>query len=195
MARSPYVWGIDIGKCSLKALRCRLSTDPRKLTVEAVEAIEYPMILSQPDADPVELVRTALEQFISRHNLKGDKVAVSAFGQSGLSKFIKLPPIEAKKIPHIVKYEARQQIPVPLEQVYWDWQRLAASGDEIVVMRRGERIAVIVGKDRYDQLVQPIKKDWRESLMEHRKSLRSSGQAISTQQFEATMRESKAQRR
>lgn len=73
--------------------------------------------------------------------------------------------------------------------------RLAASGDEIVVMRRGERIAVIVGKDRYDQLVQPIKKDWRESLTEHRKSLRSSGQAISTQQFEATMRESKAQRR
>ena len=42
--------------------------------------------------------------------------------------------------------------------------RLAASGDEIVVMRRGERIAVIVGKDRYDQLVQPIKKDWREYL-------------------------------
>ncbi len=73
--------------------------------------------------------------------------------------------------------------------------RLAASGDEIVVMRRGERIAVIVGKDRYDQLVQPIMKDWRESLMEHRKLLRSSGQAISTQQFEATMRESKAQRR
>jgi len=130
MARSPYVWGIDIGKCSLKAMRCRLSADPRKLTVEAVEAIEYPMILSQPDADPVELVRTALEQFTSRHNLKGDKVAVSAFGQSGLSKFIKLPPIEAKKIPQIVKYEARQQIPFPLEQVFWDWQRLAGGFEE-----------------------------------------------------------------
>jgi type IV pilus assembly protein PilM len=46
-------------------------------------------------------------------------------GNLGLSKFIKLPPIESKKIPDIVKYEARQQIPFPLEQVVWRWQRLA----------------------------------------------------------------------
>jgi type IV pilus assembly protein PilM len=77
------------------------------------------MILTQPEADPVALVQSALEQLISRHDLKGDKVAVSVPGNLGLSKFIKLPPIEAKKIPDIVKYEARQQIPFPLEQVVW----------------------------------------------------------------------------
>lgn len=55
---------------------------------------------------------------------------VSVPGQSGLSKFIKLPPIEAKKIPDIVRYEARQQIPFPLEQVEWDWQRLVGGLEE-----------------------------------------------------------------
>jgi type IV pilus assembly protein PilM len=132
MARSPFTWGIDIGKCGLKALRGRLSPggDPRKFVVEGFDYIEYPMILTQPEADATELVRAALAEFTSRNDLRGDRVALSVPGQLGLSKFIKLPPIEAKKIPDIVKYEARQQIPFPMEQVVWDWQRLAGGMEE-----------------------------------------------------------------
>jgi len=130
MARSPFCWGIDIGKCALKAVRGSLSSEPRRLTADAFDYVEYPMLLTQPEADPVELVRAALEEFVGRNDLKGSRVAGSVPGQSGLSKFIKLPPIEAKKIPDIVKYEARQQIPFPLEQVVWDWQRLAGGMEE-----------------------------------------------------------------
>lgn len=131
MASSQYVWGIDIGKCSLKALRCRISpSEPRKLIAEAYDCIEYPMMLTQPEADAPELVRAALAEFVSRNQLQGDRVAVSAPGQSGLAKFIKLPPLEAKKIPDIVKYEANQQIPFPLDQVVWDWQRLGGGIEE-----------------------------------------------------------------
>jgi len=130
MARGGYVWGIDIGKCALKALRCRPGTDPRKLVAEQFEYIEYPMMLTQAEADPVEIVRAAIEELTTRHDLRGDVVAVSVPGHLGLSKFIKLPPIEARKIPDIVKYEARQQIPFPLEQVVWRWQRLAGGMEE-----------------------------------------------------------------
>ncbi|MCE9630727.1 MAG: type IV pilus assembly protein PilM [Planctomycetia bacterium] len=131
MARSPHAWGIDIGKCGLKALRCQASpTEPRKLVADAFEYIEYPMMLSQAEADPVELVSSALEELKSRHSFVGARVAIAAPGQAGLTKFIKLPPIEAKKIPDIVKYEANQQIPFPLDQVIWDWQRLATGIEE-----------------------------------------------------------------
>ena len=130
MARTSYAWGIDIGKCALKAVRCRMSAEPRKIEADAFDYIEYPMILTQPEADPVELVRAALVEFIGRNKLQGDRVAVAVPGQLGLTKFIKLPPIEAKKIPDIVKYEARQQIPFPLDQVVWDWQRLAGGIEE-----------------------------------------------------------------
>ena len=131
MATSPYTWGIDVGKCALKALRCRLSpTEPRKLSADAFDYVEYPMLLSQPEADAAELIRAALEEFTGRNTLRGDRVALSVPGQLGLTKFIKLPPIEAKKIPDIVKYEARQQIPFPLEQVVWDWQRLPGGFEE-----------------------------------------------------------------
>jgi type IV pilus assembly protein PilM len=130
MASSRAVWGIDIGQCALKALRCSASEDPTKVVAEAFDFIEYPKILSQPEADPVELVRDALKLFLSRNSVKGDRVAISVPGQNGLARFIKLPPVESKKIPDIVKYEAKQQIPFPLEEVVWDYQRMAGGMEE-----------------------------------------------------------------
>ena len=157
MARSSYAWGIDIGKCGLKALRCQVSpSDPRKLIADTFEYIEYPMMLSQPEADPVELVRAAIEEFLSRHSLEGDRVAVAAPGQSGLSKFIKLPPIEAKKIPDIVKYEANQQIPFPLDQVRWDWQRLAGGFEESGFVMDAEVAIFAMKREQVNKAIAPF---------------------------------------
>ncbi len=130
MAKSNAVWGIDIGQCALKALRCRAGDEAGTVVADAFDYIEYPKILSQPDADPAELVREALELFMSRNSVRGDKVAISVSGQSGLARFIKLPPVESKKIPDIVKYEARQQIPFALEDVVWDYQQMAGGSEE-----------------------------------------------------------------
>src|SRR4051812_45456272 len=131
MAKSDAVWGIDIGQCALKALRCRPhDKDEKRLVVEAFDYIEYPKILTQPEANRDELIKEALQQFVSRNDLAGEKVAIAVPGQSGLARFIKLPPVERKKIPDIVKYEARQQIPFALEDVVWDYQPLIGSEDE-----------------------------------------------------------------
>ena len=68
MANSGAVWGIDIGQCALKALRCRPhEKDDNRLVAEAFDYIEYPKILSQPEADRDELIREALAQFLSRN--------------------------------------------------------------------------------------------------------------------------------
>ena len=114
--------GIDVGQCALKAMR--LEVKDGQVVATAFEYIEHPKILSQPDADPDELTREALTQFLSRNNIKGDLVAISVPGQSGLARFVKLPPVDEKKIADIVKFEAKQQIPFPLDEVVWDFQRL-----------------------------------------------------------------------
>ncbi|MCA1685025.1 MAG: type IV pilus assembly protein PilM, partial [Planctomycetia bacterium] len=49
---------------------------------------------------------------------------------AGLVKFIKLPPVEKKRIPDIVKFEARQQIPFALEEVVWDYQQIGDDDEE-----------------------------------------------------------------
>lgn len=123
MAVNPGVWGIDIGQCALKALR--LEQINGVVTATAFDYVEHPKILSQPDANPDELTREALEKFLSRNPTKGDQVAMSVPGQSGLARFVKLPPVEEKKITDIVKFEAKQQIPFPLEEVVWDFQKVS----------------------------------------------------------------------
>jgi type IV pilus assembly protein PilM len=121
---TPGVWGIDLGQCGLKAIR--LENIDGEITATAFDYIEHPKILSQPDADPDQLTREALEKFLSRNSLKGDIVAISIPGQSGLARFVKLPPVEEKKIVDIVRFEAKQQIPFPLEEVVWDFQKLGS---------------------------------------------------------------------
>ncbi len=160
MASSHGVWGIDVGQCALKALRCTVAEDGQTVVADAFDYIEYPKILSQPEADPDELIRDALQQFLSRNDVRGDKVAISVSGQAGLSRFIKLPPVESKKIPDIVKYEARQQIPFPLEEVIWDYQQLAGGSEEegftletevgLFAMKREQVFKVIRPFDRAD---------------------------------------------
>lgn len=124
MPRSDAVWGIDIGQCALKALRCRPHEDPHRVVALAFDYIEFPKMLNQPDVDPGELIQDALAQFLSRNNVRGDRVVISVSGQSGLARFVKLPPVDVKKIPDIVRYEARQQIPFALTDVVWDYQQM-----------------------------------------------------------------------
>src|SRR5215831_1981993 len=130
MAKTGSVWGIDLGQCALKALLCRDGDQPGTIVAEAFDYIEYPKMIGQPDANPAELYKEALETFLSRNEVQGTKVAISVSGQSGLARFIKLPPVETKKIPDIVKYEARQQIPFALEDVVWDYQQMAGGSVE-----------------------------------------------------------------
>jgi type IV pilus assembly protein PilM len=123
MTNTPGVWGIDLGQCALKAIRLEDGAEGQ-VVATAFDYIEHPKILSQPDADPDQLTREALDKFLSRNNLRGDTVIISVPGQSGLARFVKLPPVEEKKINDIVRFEAKQQIPFPLEEVVWDYQKL-----------------------------------------------------------------------
>ena len=115
------------------------------------------MLLTQPEADPGELVRDAVEEFLSRNDISGDTIAVSVPGQAGLSKFIKLPPVEASKIPDIVTYEARQQIPFPLEQVIWSWQRLEGGIEESGFVIDAEIALFAMKRDQVAKALEPFK--------------------------------------
>ena len=122
MAKNLTVWGIDIGNSALKAIRCRKAAEPGKIEAVGFDYIEHSKILSQPGADPVEVVGETLQTFLSRNSTKGDKVAISVSGQNTISRFLRLPPVDPKKVPDILKYEAKQWLPFALDDVIWDFQ-------------------------------------------------------------------------
>jgi len=120
MASKLPVWGIDVGQCSLKAIKLQLAGEqPEMLTFDVVEH-EKP--LAQAGGDSAELVKKAIATFVSRNEVKDSQVVISVPGQQTLTRFTKMPPVEAKKIPDMVQYEASQQIPFDMDEVIWDYQ-------------------------------------------------------------------------
>jgi len=126
MAKTRAVWGVDIGQCALKAVKLSFDAKEDKAVLEAFDFVEHPKILSQPDAEPDELIRSALQQFLSRNDVDEQIVYLSVPGQAGLARVVKLPPVESKKVADIVKFEANQQIPFKLDDVAWDYQILGS---------------------------------------------------------------------
>ena len=120
MASSDAAWGIEIGAFAIKAIRLERDGDRALVTDFAV--IPHRKVLSTPDLDQNEMIRLGLGQFISQKAVENETLVFSVPGHSAFARFAKLPPVEMKKVPDIVKFEAVQQIPFPIEEVEWDYQ-------------------------------------------------------------------------
>jgi type IV pilus assembly protein PilM len=120
---SGSVWAIDIGNNSLKALH--LSNAGGVVEVIGFDNIQHGKILNGSGvkaAERDELIALTLRQFVKQNDLGKDDVIVSVPSQNSFARFVKLPPVEVKRIPEIVNFEAAQQIPFDINDVQWDWQ-------------------------------------------------------------------------
>ncbi|HMN97688.1 MAG TPA: type IV pilus assembly protein PilM [Phycisphaerales bacterium] len=115
---------MEIGADSIKAIRLERTGDDVRVTDFAV--IPHKRVLTTPDLDQDEMIRLGLGQFISQKAIEGDRLVMSVPGHAAFARFAKLPPVEPKKVPDIVKFEAVQQIPFPIDQVEWDYQTFVA---------------------------------------------------------------------
>jgi len=125
MASSNVCWGIEIGAAAIKAVKLE------NLGEAGVRVLEYanilhPKPLSSPDVNPNDVLRVSLGALTSQFDLTKSQIAISVPGHAAFARFAKLPPVEPKKVPDIVKFEAMQQIPFPLDQVEWDYQTFTA---------------------------------------------------------------------
>lgn len=120
MASSNACWGIEIGASAIKGLK--LVNEGDRLRIADFIWLPHPKPASSPDVDPNEVIRLGINSLAAQADLSKAAIAVSVPGHMAFARFAKLPPVEAKKVPDIVKFEAMQQIPFPLEQVEWDYQ-------------------------------------------------------------------------
>ena len=126
MAHPSAAWGIEIGQFAIKAIRLERSGDEVQVTDFSV--VPHRKVLSTPDVDAIEMTRLSLGQLISENNLENEHLVISVPGHSAFARFAKLPPVEPKALPEIVKFEAVQQIPFPIEDVEWDYEGFREEG-------------------------------------------------------------------
>ena len=125
-AETGTVWAIDIGNSSLKALY--LSTERGVVEVIGFDNIRHGKILSGSnvtEAEKEELIALTLRKFVNKYDLSMDEIAISVPSQNSFARFVNLPPVEEKRIPEMVKFEAVQQIPFGINDVQWDWQLMS----------------------------------------------------------------------
>jgi type IV pilus assembly protein PilM len=124
------VWALDIGNNSLKALH--LSTDETgSVEVIGFDSVEHSKVLTGvgvTQSEREELVAVSLRQFVENNYLEKDEIVVSVPSQNSFARFVNLPPVETKRIPEVVKFEATQQIPFDINDVQWDWQLMTETG-------------------------------------------------------------------
>lgn len=131
MAAAPdAIWAIDLGNHSLKALHLMVAGDV--VQVIGFDHIPHGKILSTGGvsaAEKEELIAIALRQFVQRNEVDYDPLIVSVPSQNSFARFVTLPPVEQKRLPEIVQFEAAQQIPFDMSEVQWDYQ-LMSEDDE-----------------------------------------------------------------
>ncbi len=119
------VWAIDLGNNSLKALHLVAVGDA--VQVIGFDHIPHGKILASVAnaAEREELIAISLRQFVQRNDLGFDPIIISVPSQNSFARFVTLPPVEAKKLPEIVRFEAAQQIPFDMSEIQWDWQLMS----------------------------------------------------------------------
>jgi len=127
------VWGVDIGDSAIKAVKLRRVGE--QIVLLDFQIIRYSDLTGEPGTRREEALTQAL-QALKAAGMGNDRCVVSIAPQSVFSRFISLPPVDRRRIPEIVLYEARQQIPFSLDEVIWNYELVRK---EIVV---GEEIEI-----------------------------------------------------
>jgi type IV pilus assembly protein PilM len=112
------VWGVDIGKSTLKAVRMRRGKE--ELEIQTLVYYEYDF--GDDGTIGAGESSRALERLVAEHPaIKKERVLVALPGHASFSRFIKLPAFDEKKLDEMVRFEAQQQIPFPIAEVNWDY--------------------------------------------------------------------------
>ncbi len=104
----------------------------RELDISAADAVTRSM------ASFSDVVR----ELMVEAGIRPAPLNVMLSGQAVFPRFVKLPPVSADKVEDMVRYEAAENLPFPVEEVVWDYQVIddasAAELDVLIVATKRE---------------------------------------------------------
>ncbi len=89
-----------------------------------LKQVDFAEMHGDPGAEATRLpqLRLAVLELAEKLKLKGRPVWYSIAGHVVFTRFVKLPPFEDDKADQIVEFEARQNVPFPINEVTWDYE-------------------------------------------------------------------------
>lgn len=160
MAKIDSILAIDIGACSLKMATFNYPQSGG-LVLENFAFSEFAGDLQEEEYRIA--FREALQSAVAENDFPPQNVYFSFSGQSAFIRFVKLPPIgdEEGRVKQVVEYEAKQNVPYPIDEVIWDYQLIGNIEDESEI----ETMFVVVKNDIINELTAAIEEIGKESLL------------------------------
>jgi len=128
--------GVDIGTTSIKIAQLGIDGDSIKLENYAfLEDKDYLEVLGSVNGSSnlkisdMQVVED-LTEIKKEAKITSDDAIMSIPGSSAFSSIISLPNMSEDEISKAINYEARQYIPIPLEEVVFDWSIISKKGEE-----------------------------------------------------------------
>ena len=156
MASYSTIWSIDIGNWAIKAVKM----DNRKGTPMVIDYDVVPIEYSDDPAARTSLIDKALAALVARHDFGKLPVFLSIAGNLCFFKDFILPPgVGDHQLKDLVLLEAKQQIPMSLDDIYWgyiDFKQEDEIGVQLVAVRREVINELLATPDRHKLNVRGI---------------------------------------
>lgn len=134
MARVSRVLALDIGASGIKLAEFSYGSG-NSVTLLGFDYRPYDDELNEDTRGFV--IGSLLSDMVRAGGYQAKKALISISGQYALTRFVPLPPVaeEESRVRQIVEFEARQNVPFPMDEVIWDYQLIAnPEADELEVM-------------------------------------------------------------
>lgn len=86
------------------------------------------------DASRIPQLNVGIQELVEKLKIKGSAVNYAVAGHMVFSRFVKLPPVQGDRMDQIVEFEARQNVPFPINEVIWDYEVVAEMGETEVIL-------------------------------------------------------------
>ncbi|MFH0940021.1 MAG: pilus assembly protein PilM [Planctomycetota bacterium] len=142
------VWGLDIGDSALKVVKMAKVGNVCKII--DFDIIDIPV--GDDDKDRSVRLQTALRELSNNHKFGNDPVLIAVTGNICLHRECQLPPGSEDKLRDLVWYEAKQQIPFPLDQVEWGYERFddpSGIGVALIAVRKNDIQDILTLTDQF----------------------------------------------
>lgn len=105
-----------------------------ELTLKKYEFVD---MTGDPTVDVSRLpqLKVGVQELVDRLKIKGSAVWYAVSGHTVFSRFVKLPPVQGDRVAQMVEFEAKQNVPFPINEVVWDFEFAAdGTGETEVVL-------------------------------------------------------------
>ncbi|MEI8139351.1 MAG: type IV pilus assembly protein PilM [bacterium] len=132
MFGSDRILALDIGNSKIVLAEFKLAG------AQNLELVNYAVsplgIDPESTSDVSAYIVSGIRDAMRASNIRPGPVSVSVSGQMVFPRYVKLPPVTPDKISQIVKYEAQQNVPFPIDEVVWDYQLVGQDTGELSVL-------------------------------------------------------------